>query len=76
MCIRDSIICGIGMCGMGPILTNSGLTALISDRMAPVQMCIRDRDGAIICNPDNRNPTEHKWQNFCQAIGISEERCV
>lgn len=31
------------------------------------------KDGAIICNPDNRNPTEHKWQNFCQAIGISEE---
>lgn len=31
------------------------------------------KDGAIICNPDNRNPTETKWQSFCEAVGIEKD---
>lgn len=31
------------------------------------------KDGAIICNPDNRSPLEHKWQGFCEEIGIPAE---
>ena len=31
------------------------------------------KDGAIICNPDNRSPLEHKWQGFCEDIGIPAE---
>ena len=31
------------------------------------------KDGAIICNPDNRSALEKKWENFCEAIGIPEE---
>lgn len=42
-------------------------------RMSAVFYPMPTKDGAIICNPDNRNPSETKWQNFCREIGIPEE---
>lgn len=30
------------------------------------------KDGAIICNADNRNSTEHKFEDFCDGIGMPD----
>lgn len=30
------------------------------------------KDGAIVCNADNRNATEHKFEAFCDGIGMPD----
>ncbi len=30
------------------------------------------KDGAIVCNADNRNASEHKFEDFCDGIGMPD----
>ena len=30
------------------------------------------KDGYIVCNPGNRNAKEHKFEDFCEAIGLHD----